>query len=61
MYRGKIIHDKYAIYARISMIGCIPVTITKLAYTSQNRLNFANTHAILFGSVCMAYVLAPGL
>ena len=33
-------------------------TVTKLAYTSKNRVNFAYTNAILFGSVFRAYFRA---
>ena len=58
MYRGKIMHDKYAIYAR-SVISRMHDAITTLAYTSRNRLNFAYTDEILFASVCMAYFRAP--
>ena len=54
----KIIHDKYAIYARISLISSMHDTITKLTYTSRNLLNFAYTDEILFGSVCIAYFLS---
>ena len=60
MYRGKKIHNKYAIYAQINIINRMHDTITKLAYTSRNRLNFAYTIEILFGSVYKAYFRAPG-
>ena len=46
MYRGKIM-DKYAICARLSMIQFMHDTVTKLDYTSRNRVNFAYTNDFL--------------
>ena len=47
-------------YTRSSMIRLMHDTVTKLAYTSQNRVYVAYTNEILFGSVFRAYFPATG-